>query len=123
MTIWQFPKSCVVLGLLLVLGPPVSAEAQQGAPKEVADGMQRLAGAISEFFERERHDKVVTVGSVVNPDGDGSELLRRLLTECLMKEKFQLRKAKYAVNGRFLKQQFPGCWNSRENERFCGSCS
>jgi len=20
-------------------------------------------------------------------------------------------------------QQFPGCWNSRENERFCGSCS
>lgn len=104
MTIWRFPKSCVIPVLLLVAALPASAEAQQGASKEVANGMQRLAGAISEFFEREGHDKVVTVGSVVNPDGDGSELLRRLLTEYLTKEKFQLRKAKYAVNGRFIKQ-------------------
>ncbi len=100
----RFHSPKLLLASILTLSLSATTNAQEGAPKDVADGVKRLAGAISEFFDREKHDKVVTVGSVVNPDGDGSELLRRLLTENLEKEKFQIRKAKFAVNGRFIKQ-------------------
>lgn len=99
-----FITASLLVATIFVQGTARSVHAQQGAAPEVADGMQRLASAISEFFERERHDKVVSVGSVVNPDGEGSELLKRLLVEHLTKADFQLRKGKFSVDGRFVKE-------------------
>ncbi|MEO2018767.1 MAG: hypothetical protein ABGZ53_30840 [Fuerstiella sp.] len=77
------------------------------AVSPVDDGVTRLAEAVSDFFERERHEKIVFVGAVTSPAGDGDAALRQKLVTALEAEDFLIRRAKLSINGRFSKEFRP----------------
>lgn len=93
----------IVIVVILHSCFPVGAQ----AVSPVDEGVTRLAEAVSAFFERERHDKTVFVGAVTSPDGDGDAALREKLVAALKVCDFTIRRAKFAVNGRFSKEFRP----------------
>jgi hypothetical protein len=63
--------------------------------------MKRLAGGIKKWFIDEDADLTVTVGSIVNIDGDGSAWLREQLVTNLKSQGFKISRSQYVVDGRF----------------------
>lgn len=77
------------------------------AASPVDEGVTRLADAVSSFFDRERLEKIVFVGAVTSPDGDGDAALRQKLMNALEAKEFTIRRAKLSINGRFSKEFRP----------------
>ncbi len=98
----QYLLTLVALTFVSLVHPGVI---QAASP--VDDGVTRLADAVSGFFERERHEKIVFVGAVTSPDGDGDAALRDKLVAALEAKEFTIRRAKLTINGRFSKEFRP----------------
>lgn len=95
---------CSIVASMVILVTPASVT-QAASP--VDEGVTRLAEAVSAFFDRERHDKIVFVGAVTSPEGEGDADLRQKLVAALEAKQFQIRRAKLTINGRFSKEFRP----------------